>query len=81
MKEKTIHGVFEYNDKRYPFSLDGRILTIPQIPFQYKDEFNEVAHIAALYGVTNGNQGIRIIPKYDGARNYSAARDNRCGNI
>ena len=58
MKEKTIHGVFEYNDKRYPFSLDGRILTIPQIPFQYKDEFNEVAHIAALYGVTNGNQGI-----------------------
>ena len=58
MKEKTIHGVFEYNDKQYPFSLDGRILTIPQIPFQYKDDFNEVAHIDTLYGVTNGNQGI-----------------------
>lgn len=58
VKEKTIHGVFEYNDKQYPFSLDGRILTIPQIPFQYKDDFNEVAHIDTLYGVTNGNQGI-----------------------
>lgn len=61
MVQEKIYGVFEYNGKEYPFALDNQILTIPQIPFQYNQDFNDLSRIEAIQGVTNDNRDIIFI--------------------
>ena len=58
MSKETIHGVFEFEGKEYPFALENQILTIPQIPFQYFEDFANIEHIDSLQGVTNNNRDI-----------------------
>ena len=56
MVSEKMYGVFEYQEKEYPFVLEGQILTIPQVPFQYKDDFKGETYIEAIQGVTNNNR-------------------------
>lgn len=61
MTSEKMYGVFEHQGKEYPFVLEGQILTIPQIPFQYKDDFKQETHIESIQGVTNNNQSVVFI--------------------
>lgn len=38
--------------------LENQILTIPQIPFQYSEDFADIEHIDVIQGVTNSNRDI-----------------------
>lgn len=55
MTSEKMYGVFEYQEKEYPFVLENQVLTIPQIPFQYRDDFKGETYIKAIRGVTNNN--------------------------
>ena len=61
MVSEKMYGVFEYQEKEYPFVLEGQILTIPQVPFQYKDDFKGETYIEAIQGVTNNNRSVVFI--------------------
>lgn len=61
MKNEMIYGVFEHEGKEYPFALENQILTIPQVPFQYNEDFSTAGHIDSIQGVTNTNSGIVFI--------------------
>lgn len=58
MKSEKLYGVFTFQEKKYPFVLEKQILTIPQIPFQYKDDFEGINHIKEIYGVTNNDRDV-----------------------
>ena len=58
MNKEKIYGVFEHEGKEYPFALENQILTIPQIPFQYSEDFADIEHIEAIQGVTKSNRDI-----------------------
>lgn len=58
MSKEKIYGVFQHEGKEYPFALENQILTIPQIPFQYREDFAGVEYIEAIQGVTNSNRDI-----------------------
>lgn len=58
MNKDKIYGVFEHEGKEYPFALENQILTIPQIPFQYSEDFADIEHIDVIQGVTNSNRDI-----------------------
>lgn len=61
MTSEKMYGVFEHQGKEYPFVLEGQILTIPQVPFQYKDDFKGKTCIEAIQGVTNNNRSVVFI--------------------
>lgn len=61
MTSEKMYGVFEHQGKEYPFILEGQILTIPQVPFQYKDDFKGETYIEAIQGVTNNNRSVIFI--------------------
>lgn len=58
MTSEKMYGVFEFQEKKYPFVLEGQIITIPQEPFQYQDDFKEETYIEAIQGVTNNNRDV-----------------------
>lgn len=51
MVSEKMYGVFEYQGKEYPFVLEKQILTIPQIPFQYGDDFKDETYIEEIRGL------------------------------
>lgn len=58
MKSEKMYGVFTFQEKDYPFILEKQILTIPQVPLQYKDDFEGINHIEEIHGVTNSNRNV-----------------------
>lgn len=58
MNKEKIYGVFEHEEKEYPFALENQVLTIPQIPFRYSRDFANTEYVEAIQGVTNGNHDI-----------------------
>lgn len=58
MNKEKIYGVFEHEEKEYPFALENQTLTIPQIPFRYSKDFANIEYIEAIQGVTNSNRDI-----------------------
>lgn len=58
MPEGSIRGKFEYNDKVYPFFFVNRIITVPQVPFEYNKDFLDTFHFDYLKGVTDNNKYI-----------------------
>lgn len=61
MVSEKMYGVFEYQEKEYPFVLEKQILTIPQIPFQYGDDFKDDTYIEEIRGVTNKNRSVVFV--------------------
>ena len=56
-----MYGVFEYQEKEYPFVFEKQILTIPQFPFQYEDDFKDTTYIEEIRGVTNSNRSVVFV--------------------
>lgn len=61
MTSEKMYGVFKYQGKAYPFVLEGQILTIPQEPFLYQDDFKKETYIEVIHGVTNNNRSVAFI--------------------
>lgn len=61
MTSEKMYGVFEYQEKEYPFVLEEQIITIPQVPFQYMDDFKDDAYIEEIWGVTNNNRSVVFV--------------------
>lgn len=70
MEERTIRGIFEYNENEYPFVLEKRLLSIVQACRQYqkdfitKDELGNlhcVDKLGNLHGVTDRNEDIFLL--------------------
>ncbi|MDD6441757.1 MAG: hypothetical protein PUG71_06590, partial [bacterium] len=61
MTSEKMYGVFEYQEKEYPFVLEEQIITIPQGPFQYMDDFKDEAYIEEIWGVTNNNRSVVFV--------------------
>lgn len=61
MNKEIIYGVFAHEGREYPFALEDQILTIPQTPFQYHEDFADAQHIDSIQGVTHNNCDIVFI--------------------
>lgn len=61
MVSEKMYGVFEYQEKEYPFVFGKQILTIPQFPFQYEDDFKDTTYIEEIRGVTNSNRSVVFV--------------------
>ncbi len=61
MVSEKMYGVFEYQEKEYPFVFEKQILTIPQFPFQYEDDFKDTTYIEEIRGVTNSNRSVVFV--------------------
>ena len=78
MTSEKMYGVFEYQEKEYPFVLEEQIITIPQVPFQYMDDFKDEAYIEEIWGVTNNNRsvvfvGCQVLIRYNKLRKLKRA--------
>lgn len=56
-----LYGIFEYNNKKYHFVLDDRIVRLIGEPFQYIHDFGKVDDIETIKGVTSGNRDIQFL--------------------
>lgn len=54
----NISGEFWYNEKCYPFTMSGRVVTIVGRAFQYADDFREVGDEEEIRGITSENREI-----------------------
>ena len=61
MKNVRIEGVFEFNDKEYPFVLIDKVISIPQAAFQYSKDFPNETHVDVIHGVTSNNKDIYFL--------------------
>lgn len=61
MKNVRIEGVFEFNDKEYPFVLIDKVISIPQAAFQYSKDFPNETHADVIHGVTSNNEDIYFL--------------------
>lgn len=61
MKNVRIDGVFEFNDKEYPFVLIDKVISIPQAAFQYSKDFPNETHVDVIHGVTSNNKDIYFL--------------------
>lgn len=61
MKNVRIEGVFEFEDKEYPFVLIDKVVSIPQAAFQYSKDFPNETHVDVIHGVTSNNKDIYFL--------------------
>lgn len=61
MKNMRIEGVFEFEDKEYPFVLIDKVVSIPQAAFQYTKDFPNETHVDLIHGVTSNNKDIYFL--------------------
>lgn len=61
MKNVRIEGVFEFEDREYPFVLIDKVVSIPQAAFQYSKDFPNGTHVDVIHGVTSNNKDIYFL--------------------
>ncbi len=54
----NLYGKLEYNNEKYPFYLEDRIVRIIGEPFQYNNDFKNADEIEIIRGITSGNKDI-----------------------
>lgn len=57
-KKTDFYGKFEFKGKMYPFYYEDSFVTIVQQPWEYNNDFEKVAYIEKIEGLTNSNKVI-----------------------
>ena len=59
--KKIIYGKFEFKKKKYSFFLEGQMVTVNQVPYEYNEDFNSTESIEKIVGLTNNNKYITFL--------------------